>query len=132
MGGVARDTRDTRMRREQDGQQRSDVANVSGTPPDALWARLRGVVLYGSCVRGTEDADSDMNFMILLTGQSIARKKFGASGTCSILYNSKARVCYRSCRWMRLSMRRGPTRCIARRREKVSLDDRRGRKAWVV
>lgn len=30
--------------------------------------RLRGVVLYGSCARGTEDADSDIDLMVLLDG----------------------------------------------------------------
>jgi predicted nucleotidyltransferase len=31
-------------------------------------ARLHGVVLYGSCARGTEEMDSDIDVMVLLEG----------------------------------------------------------------
>src|SRR5919202_4689226 len=31
-------------------------------------ARLHGVVLYGSCARGTEETDSDIDLMVLLEG----------------------------------------------------------------
>lgn len=31
-------------------------------------ARLHGVVLYGSCARGTEKTDSDIDLMVLLEG----------------------------------------------------------------
>ena len=30
--------------------------------------RLHGVVLYGSCARGTEETDSDIDLMVLLQG----------------------------------------------------------------
>jgi predicted nucleotidyltransferase len=30
--------------------------------------RLKGVVLYGSCARGTEEAESDIDLMVLLEG----------------------------------------------------------------
>jgi len=30
--------------------------------------RLRGVVLYGSCARGTEETESDIDLMVLLEG----------------------------------------------------------------
>ena len=30
--------------------------------------RLHGVVLYGSCARGTEETDSDIDLMVLLEG----------------------------------------------------------------
>ena len=31
-------------------------------------ARLHGVVLYGSCARGTEETDSDIDLLVLLEG----------------------------------------------------------------
>ena len=31
-------------------------------------ARLHGVVLYGSCARGTEESESDIDLMVLLEG----------------------------------------------------------------
>lgn len=30
--------------------------------------RLHGIVLYGSCARGTEETDSDIDLMVLLAG----------------------------------------------------------------
>ena len=30
--------------------------------------RLRGVVLYGACARGTEETESDIDLMVLLEG----------------------------------------------------------------
>lgn len=44
------------------------IARVKGILQEAFGERLRGVILYGSEARGEADRDSDIDFLVLLTG----------------------------------------------------------------
>ena len=80
---------------------------------------LHGVVLYGSCARGTEETDSDIDLMVLLEGPVDSAQEIRRIWAALFPCNWRVRVCCRLCLWMSRSTTGVSMPCIGRRRQRA-------------
>ena len=88
---------------------------------------FHGVGRYGSCARGTEETDSNVDLLVLLEGPSTVPKKFGEYRQSSTPSNWRACICSRAHPWMSCSTTGVNRPYIDRRREVESDTGEQGR-----